>query len=93
MDNNKNENRLSRLISIRIWDENYVMLNDIIKNNDTSLNRSYCINKILESVLTCTPANHLHEILYTKFPAEKCFRVSFKRDADLLRKQTKAYFK
>lgn len=93
MANIKNENRLSRLISIRIWDENYVMLNDIIKNNDTSLNRSYCINKILESILTCTPADQLHEILYTKFPAEKCFRVSFKRDADLLRQQTEAYFK
>lgn len=93
MDNIKNENRLSRLISIRIWDENYVMLNDIINSNDTSLNRSYCINKILESILTCTPAEQLHEILYTKFPAEKCFRVSFKKDADLLRQQTEAYFK
>ena len=93
MDNIKNENRLSRLISIRIWDENYVMLNDIIKNNDTSLNRSYCINKILESVLTCTPEDKLHEILYTKFPEEKCYRVSFERDADLLRQKTEAYFK
>lgn len=93
MDNIKNENRLSRIISIRIWEENYVMLNDIIKNNDTSLNRSYCINKILESILTCTPANQLHEILYTKFPAEKCFRISFERDADLIRKKTEAYFK
>lgn len=93
MANIKNENRLSRLISIRIWDENYVMLDDIIKNNDTSLNRSYCINKILESVLTCTPANQLHEILYTKFPAEKCFRVSFEKDADLIRQKTEAYFK
>lgn len=93
MDNIKNENRLSRLISIRIWEENYLMLNDIINNNDTSLNRSYCINKILESILTCTPANQLHEILYTKFPAEKCFRISFKRDTDLIRKKTEAYFK
>ena len=93
MDNIKNENRLSRLISIRIWDENYIMLNDIIKNNDTSLNRSYCINKILESILTCTPANQMHEILYTKFPAEKCYRISFERDADLIRKKTEAYFK
>ena len=93
MDNIKNENRLSRLISIRIWDENYVMLNDIIKSNDTSLNRSYCINKILESILTCTPADQLHEILYTKFPAEKCFRVSFERDANLIRQKTEAYFK
>lgn len=93
MDNIKNENRLSRLISIRIWDENYVMLNDIIHSNDTSLSRSYCINKILESVLTCTQADQLHEILYTKFPAEKCFRMSFKKDADLLRQKTEAYFK
>lgn len=93
MANIKNENRLSRLISIRIWDENCVMLDDIIKSNDTSLNRSYCINKILESVLTCTPADQLHEILYTKFPAEKCFRVSFERDANLIRKKTEAYFK
>ncbi len=93
MDNIKNENRLSRLISIRIWDENYIMLDNIIKSNDTSLNRSYCINKILESVLTCTPADQLHEILYTKFPAEKCFRVSFERDADLIRQKTEAYFK
>lgn len=93
MANIKNENRLSRLISIRIWEENCVMLDDIIKSNDTSLNRSYCINKILESVLTCTPADQLHEILYTKFPAEKCFRVSFERDADLLRQKTEAYFK
>ena len=93
MDNIKNENRLSRLISIRIWDENYVMLNDIIKSNDASLNRSYCINKILESVLTCTPADQMHEILYTKFPAEKCFKVSFERDADLIRQKKEAYFK
>lgn len=93
MANIKNENRLSRLISIRIWEENCVMLDDIIKNNDTSLNRSYCINKILESVLTCTPADQLHEILYTKFPAEKCFRVSFERDANLIRQKTEAYFK
>lgn len=93
MANIKNENRLSRLISIRIWDENCVMLDDIIKSNDTSLNRSYCINKILESVLTCTPADQLHEILYTKFPAEKCFRVSFERDANLIRQKTEAYFK
>lgn len=93
MNNIKNENRLSRLISIRIWDENYVMINNIIDSNDTSLSRSYCINKILDSILTCTPADQLHDILYTKFPAEKCFRVSFKRDADLLRKQTEAYFK
>lgn len=93
MDNIKNENRLSRLISIRMWEENYVMLNDIIQSNDTSLNRSYCINKILESILTCTPAEQLHEILYTKFPAEKCFRISFKRDADLLRQKTEANFK
>ena len=93
MDNIKNENRLSRLISIRMWEENYVMLNDIIQSNDTSLNRSYCINKILESVLTCTPADQLHEILYTKFPAEKCFRVSFERDANLIRQKTEAYFK
>ena len=93
MANIKNENRLSRLISIRIWEENCVMLDDIIKSNDTSLNRSYCINKILESVLTCTPANQLHEILYTKFPAEKCFRVSFERDANLIRQKTEAYFK
>lgn len=93
MDNIKNENRLSRIISIRIWDENYVMLNDIIKSNDTSLNRSYCINKILESILTCTPADQLHEILYTKFPAEKCFKVSFEKDADLIRQKTEAYFK
>lgn len=93
MGNIKTDNRLSRLISIRIWDENYVMLNDIIHSNDTSLNRSYCINKILESVLTCTPAEQLHEILYTKFPAEKCYRVSFERDADLLRQKTEAYFK
>lgn len=93
MANIKNENRLSRLISIRIWDENYLMLDDIIKSNDTSLNRSYCINKILESVLTCTPADQLHEILYTKFPAEKCFRVSFERDANLIRQKTEAYFK
>ena len=93
MANIKNENRLSRLISIRIWEENCVMLDDIIKSNDTSLNRSYCINKILESVLTCTPADQLHEILYTKFPAEKCFRVSFEKDADLLRQKTEAYFK
>lgn len=93
MDNIKNENRISRLISIRIWDENYIMLNDIIKSNNTSLNRSYCINKILESVLTCTPADQMHEILYTKFPAEKCFRVSFERNADLLRQKKEAYFK
>ena len=93
MANIKNENRLSRLISIRIWDENYVMLNDIIKSNDASLNRSYCINKILESVLTCTPADQMHEILYTKFPAEKCFKVSFERDADLIRQKKEAYFK
>lgn len=93
MANIKNENRLSRLISIRIWDENYVMLNDIINSNDTSLNRSYCINKILESILTCTPADQLYEILYTKFPAEKCFKVSFEKDADLLRQKTEAYFK
>lgn len=93
MANFTNENRLSRIISIRIWDENYVMLNDIIKSNDTSLNRSYCINKILESILTCTPADQLHEILYTKFPAEKCFRVSFERDANLIRQKTEAYFK
>lgn len=93
MANIKNENRLSRLISIRIWEENCVMLDDIIKSNDTSLNRSYCINKILESVLTCTPADQMHEILYTKFPAEKCFRVSFERDANLIRQKTEAYFK
>lgn len=93
MANIKNENRLSRLISIRIWEENCVMLDDIIKINDNSLNRSYCINKILESVLTCTPADQLHEILYTKFPAEKCFRVSFERDANLIRQKTEAYFK
>lgn len=93
MANIKNENRLSRLISIRIWEENCVMLDDIIKSNDTSLNRSYCINKILESVLTCTPADQLHEILYTKFPAEKCFRVSFERDANLIQQKTEAYFK
>lgn len=93
MANIKNENRLSRLISIRMWEENCVMLDDIIKSNDTSLNRSYCINKILESVLTCTPADQLHEILYTKFPAEKCFRVSFERDANLIRQKTEAYFK
>lgn len=93
MANIKNENRLSRLISIRIWEENCVMLDDIIKSNDTSLNRSYCINKILESVLTCTPADQLNEILYTKFPAEKCFRVSFERDANLIRQKTEAYFK
>lgn len=93
MANIKNENRLSRLISIRIWEENCVMLDDIIKSNDTSLNRSYCINKILESVLTCTPADQLHEILYTKFPAEKCFRVSFERDDNLIRQKTEAYFK
>lgn len=93
MANIKNENRLSRLISIRIWEENCVMLDGIIKSNDTSLNRSYCINKILESVLTCTPADQLHEILYTKFPAEKCFRVSFERDANLIREKTEAYFK
>ena len=93
MANIKNENRLSRLISIRIWEENCVMLDDIIKSNDTSLNRSYCINKILESVLTCTPADQLHEILYTKFPGEKCYRVSFERDANLIRQKTEAYFK
>ena len=93
MANIKNQNRLSRLISLRIWEENCVMLDDIIKSNDTSLNRSYCINKILESVLTCTPADQLHEILYTKFPAEKCFRVSFERDANLIRQKTEAYFK
>lgn len=93
MANIKNQNRLSRLISIRIWDENYVMLDDVINSNDTSLNRSYCINKILNSILTCTPAEQLHEILYTEFPEEKCFRFSFERDADLLRQKTKAYFK
>lgn len=69
------------------------MLDEIINSNDTSLNRSYCINKILDSILTCTPADKLHEILYTEFPAEKCFRVSFEKDADLLRKKTEAYFK
>lgn len=69
------------------------MLDDIIKSNDTSLNRSYCINKILDSVLTCTPADQLREILYTEFPAEKCFRISFKRDDDLIRQKTEAYFK
>lgn len=93
MANIKNQNRLSRLISLRIWEENCVMLDDIIKSNDTSLNRSYCINKILNSILTCTTAEQLHEILYTEFPGEKCFRVSFKRDADLLRQKTEAYFK
>lgn len=93
MANIKNQNRLSRLISIRIWDENYVMLDDIINSNDTSLNRSYCINKILNSILTCTPADQLHEILYTEFPKEKCFRVSFERNADLLRQKKEAYFK
>lgn len=93
MDNIKNQNRLSRLISIRIWDENYVMLDNIINSNNNSLSRSYCINKILDSVLACTPADQLHEILYTEFPAEKCFRVSFKKDADLLRQKTEAYFK
>lgn len=93
MANIKNQNRLSRLISLRIWEENCVMLDDIIKNNDTSLNRSYCINKILNSILTCTPTEQLHEILYTEFPEEKCFRVSFERDADLLRQKTEAYFK
>lgn len=93
MANIKNENRLSRLISIRIWEENCVMLDNIVKSNDTSLNRSYCINKILSSVLTCTPADQLREILYTKFPADKCFRVSFERDANLIRQKTEAYFK
>lgn len=93
MANIKNHNKLSRLISIRIWDENYVMLDDIINSNNNSLSRSYCINKILDSILTCTPADQLHEILYTKFPAEKCFRVSFERNADLIRQKTEAYFK
>lgn len=93
MANIKNQNRLSRLISIRIWEENCVMLDDIIKSNDTSLNRSYCINKILNSILTCTTAEQLNEILYTEFPAEKCFRVSFERDANLIRQKTEAYFK
>lgn len=93
MANIKNQNRLSRLISLRIWEENCVMLDDIIKSNDTSLNRSYCINKILNSILTCTQAGQLHEILYTEFPEEKCFRISFERDADLLRQKTEAYFK
>lgn len=89
----KNQNRLSRLMSIRIWEDNCVMLDNIIKSNDTSLNRSYCINKILNSILTCTPADQLREILYTQFPKEKCFRVSFERDADLIRQKTEAYFK
>lgn len=93
MANIKNQNRLSRLISLRIWEENCVMLDDIIKSNDTSLNRSYCINKILNSILTCTPEEQLHEILYTEFPGEKCFRVSFERDANLIRQKTEAYFK
>lgn len=93
MANIKNQNRLSRLISIRIWDENYVMLDNVINSNNNSLSRSYCINKILDSILTCTPADQLHEILYTEFPAEKCFRVSFEKDTDLLRKKTEAYFK
>lgn len=93
MANIKNQNRLSRLISLRIWEENCVMLDDIIKSNDTSLNRSYCINKILNSILTCTQAEQLHKILYTEFPGEKCFRISFERDADLLRQKTEAYFK
>ena len=93
MANITNDNRLSRLTSIRIWDENYVLLNDIIDSNDASLSRSYCINKILDAILTCTPADQLHEILYTKFPAEKCFRVSFKRDEDLIRKKAAAYLK
>lgn len=93
MANIKNQNRLSRLISIRIWEENCIMLDNIIKSNDTSLNRSYCINKILDSVLTCTPEDQLREILYTEFPGDKCFRVSFKKDTDLLRKKTEAYFK
>lgn len=87
------ENSNSKLVSFRIWNNNLEMLNYLVEVYGIQLSRSFVINKILNTLLSCTPADQIMEILTTMFPDEKCYRIYFKRDEDLLRKKREALLK
>lgn len=87
------ENSYSKCISFRIWNNNLEMLNYLVEVYGNELSRSFVINKILNTLLSCTPADQIMEILTTMFPSEKCYRIYFKRDEDLLRKKREALLK
>lgn len=87
------ENSYSKCISFRIWNNNLEMLNYLVEVYGNELSRSFVINKILNTLLTCTPEDQIMKILTTMFPDEKCYRIYFKRDEDLLRKKREALLK
>lgn len=93
MENSIENNSYSKCISFRIWNNNLEMLNYFIEVSGTGLSRSFVINKILNTLLSCTTTDQIHEILTTMFPSEKCYRISFKRDEDLLRKKREELLK
>ena len=93
MEKSIENNNLSKCISFRIWNNNLEMLNYFIEVYGSGLSRSFVINKILNTLLSCTPADQIQEILATMFPSEKCFRIYFKRDEDLLSKKREALLK
>ena len=83
----------SKSISLRIWEDNLLMLNYLVELYASGLSRSFVINKILNTILTCTPAHQIQDMLNTMFPSDKCFRIDFKRDEDLLRKKREELLK
>ena len=93
MEKSIKNNCYSKSISLRIWGDNLEMLNYLIEVYGSGLSRSFVINKILNTLLTCTPTDQIQEILSTNFPSDKCFRIYFKRDEDLLRKKREALLK
>lgn len=93
MEKSFENNNYSKCISLRIWEDNLEMLNYLIEVYGSGLSRSFVINKILNTILSCTPADQIQGMLTTMFPSEKCFRISFKRDEDLLRKKREALLK
>lgn len=77
-----------KLISVRLQPSILKSLDEIAARHDY-YSRSAIMNNLLNAVLTCTNDDVLWRMIATTYPNERCFRISFEVDQNLLKDRRK----
>lgn len=75
-----------KLISVRLLPSTLKSL-DELADRHVYYSRSTIINNLLNAILTCADDDVLWRMISTYYPYEKCFRVSFEIDQNLLKER------
>lgn len=75
-----------KLISVRLQPSILKKLDEIAERHEY-YSRSAIMNNLLNAVLTCSDNDVLWRMIATTYPDERCFRVSFNVDQNLLKER------